>query len=321
MLALLPILAVAYVAAQGRRRPALRFSSLSILREAAPPPKRLRRHAPVVLFLGAVAALSLAFSRPAVTLTVPANRITVILAIDVSRSMRLADIPASRLIAAKEAAMNFIGHQTVTSQIGVVAFSGSAQLVQAPTADPDALKNVVQGLTTDQDTAIGSAILTSLDAISQVERAAAADPSADPDPAPSGRYAPDIIVLLADSASNAGPAPLDAARQAAAHGIRVYTIGFGAAQAGPQTNGRPRSGANGLGSGVDETTLRQISAMTGGDYYTASSADDLIKVFQGLPIKVVTRQQVLDLSVLFVAAAVLLIGLAVGLSLRWQPLI
>ncbi len=233
LLFLVPALIILYIWILRRRRPfAVRYSSLSLVREALPPHSFLRRHLPFGLFLVALCSLVVALSRPVSIVTVPSDQVTIILAIDVSRSMCSTDIPPTRLEAAEAAAVAFINDQKPQTQIGIVAFAGFAELIQMPTTNHDALLAAVQSLLTGPRTAIGSGILKSLDAIAELGKSVppgAAGPLPGPAPTPvrAGAYAPDIIVLLTDGVSNAGPLPLDAAQQAAARGVRVYTIGFG----------------------------------------------------------------------------------------------
>lgn len=352
LLALVPVLVLAYAWSLRRRKPVgIRYSSVSLLQAAGPGPARMRRHLPFALFAVAVASLAVAFSRPVVIASVPVNRTTVLLAIDVSRSMCSSDIPPSRLQAAEAAALQFIQHQAGSTQVGLVAFGSFAELVQAPTTDVSTLTNALHSLATGRRTAIGSGILQSLDAIAQVDSSVA---PTQPDggiaggPVPQGAYAPDIIVLLTDGASNTGPDPLVAAQQAADRGVRVFTIGFGTASGGasdpacaPQFIGREpnggfggggfggnggTSGNGGLGGpggfrrGIDEATLRQIAALTGGTYYPAESAGDLEQVFASLPMSLVTKHEVVEASVAFVALAMLLIGASTLLGRAWRPL-
>src|SRR5450759_4617075 len=235
LLVVVPILAVAYWWSLRRRRPAgARYSSLSLIRVALPGSSRLRRHLPFVLFAVAVGSLAIAFARPAVVLSVPANETTIILAIDVSGSMCSSDIAPTRIQAAEAAAIAFVKSQGSRTQIGIVAFSGFAAVVQPPTSDQQTLIDALQSLTTGRRTAIGSGILASIDAIAEIDPSVqrsviAGRPGVEPAPVAKGAYAPDIIVLLTDGVNNTGPQPLDAAQQAADRGVRVYTIGFGTA--------------------------------------------------------------------------------------------
>ncbi len=163
-------------------------------------------------------------ARPAAIVPVPTSRTTVVLAMDVSRSMCATDIPPNRLVAAEEAASSFVENQDSGTQIGIVAFAGFAEIVQVPTNDEEVLLDVIASLATGRRTAVGSAILESIDAIAEIDPSIAAssdafDPGASSPPSvPEGAYAPAIIVLLTDGASNAGPEPVEAAQQAADSG-------------------------------------------------------------------------------------------------------
>lgn len=334
---LIPLIIAAYVwMLRRRRRFVVRYSSLALVREALPQQSRWRRHLPFALFLLALALLIFALGRPIASVTVPAGRATVILALDVSRSMCATDILPNRLEAAKAAAISFIQRQGAGTQIGLVAFAGFAELIQPPTIDQEVLQDAVENLTTARRTAIGSAILKSLDAIAEINDSVAPSVTAtssgtEPTPVPEGAYVPDIIVLLTDGASNAGPFPLAAAGQAVDRGVRVYTIGFGTANgSSPFSGGQgcrggdPFGGGLGFGGGfrrgIDEDTLKLIADITGGTYYSAESAGELQEVFQQLPTYLITKQEITEISVLFTALGALLAVLAVGLSLIWHPL-
>ena len=233
LLAVLPLLVIARVWALRRRRTGLRFSSLSLVRVAIPRSSRIRRHLPFALFLVGLGSLVIAIARPAAIVPVPDGRSTIVLAMDVSRSMCATDILPNRLVAAEEAAASFVQGQGGSTQIGIVAFAGFAQIIQPPTNDEEVLLDIIASLATGRRTAIGSAILESIDALAEIDPSIPrsvdpTDPSGDAPPSvPKGAYAPAIIVLLTDGASNVGPDPLEAAKQAADRGLRVYTIGFG----------------------------------------------------------------------------------------------
>jgi Ca-activated chloride channel homolog len=344
LLALLPVLLGARIWALRRRRAGLRYSSLSLIREAAPRSSRIRRHLPFALVLLGLASLVVAMARPVAIVSVPAGNTTVVLALDVSRSMCSTDIPPNRLLAAEAAASSFVERQSATTQIGIVAFAGFAEMAQAPTTDQEVLLDVIESLVTGRRTAVGSGILTSIDAIAEVDPSVAraqdeADPDAvAPEAVPKGAYAPAIIVLLTDGASNAGPDAVDAAAQAAARGIRVYTIGFGTddpgapgASCGAQFVGR-EPGDNGAGFGgggggggqfrraIDEDTLKAVADATGGEYYPAESADELQRVFAELPTNLITKHEVMEISVAFCAVAVVLLAGALLLGQAWRPL-
>lgn len=338
---LIPLAIAIYVwFLQRRRRFAVRYSSLSLVREAATKQSWLRRHFPFLLFLLALASLVFALGRPVATVMIPSNKATVILAVDVSRSMCSTDIPPNRLEVARDAALTFIQNNAAGRQVGIVAFAGFAELIQPPTSDLRLLENAVGYLAPARRTAIGSAILRSLDAISEVDdRVAPSELSTsfNPSGAPqlSGNYVPHIIVLLTDGASNAGPLPVIAAEQAIERGVRVYTIGFGTTHNTSPMNcgaddpfgggfGSPFGGGGGGGGGfrreIDEETLKQVAEMTGGEYYVATSAGELQDVFENLPTYVIATRETTEISVFFSGIAALLGILALALAFLWHPL-
>jgi len=346
LLLLIPLIIVAYIfILRRRRRFAIRYSSLSLVREAMLHQSWLRRHLSFILFLLALTSLIFALARPIATVSVPSNRVTIIMAMDVSRSMCSADIPPSRLEAAKSSALAFIHKQVRGRQIGIVAFAGFAELVQPPTEDVTLLENAINSLTTARRTAIGAAILRSLDAIAEIDNhVLPSDGSGTSNqgavtPVPKGQYVSHIIVLLTDGSSNAGPDPFTAAQQAVDRGVRVFTIGFGTSNPSAPMNcgdqlqfgGNDQFGGGGGGGfnpfggggfrrGIDEQTLTTIADMTGGKYYPASSADELDNALRSLPSFVVVTKAETEISAYFTAFAVLLAVIAMIISLRWHPL-
>ncbi|MGE5249529.1 MAG: VWA domain-containing protein [Bacteroidota bacterium] len=338
LLGLVPLMLGAYIWILRRRRPyALRYSSLSLLRQAVPRASRWRRHIPFALFLLAMASLIMAAARPAAPVEVPSRHATILLAMDVSRSMCSTDIHPNRMAAAKAAALSFIAKQPDFMQIGIVAFAGFAELVQEPTTDQELLRDAVDNLTTGRRTAIGSAILKSIEGLAEFDpNIAPLDgtpvPGSRAKLPPPGQYAPAIIVLLTDGVSNSGPLPLEAAQEAAARGIRVYTIGFGTENPGslPDCDGRGNTfrflgqngswGGGGFFRGLDEATLRQIADLTGGDYYAARSAGELQQVFREIPTYLITTREYIEISALFAAAGAIFVVLAMAVSLFLHPL-
>jgi Ca-activated chloride channel homolog len=322
LLGLIPLLVGFYLwMLKRRRKHALRYSSLILIRQALPGQSRYKRHLPFAIFLLAVASLIFALGRPVAQTTVPVGHATVILAIDVSRSMLQADIPPNRLNAAMDAALSFIQKRTANTQIGVVAFSGFAQLIQLPTTDQKELEAKVKSLTTGRRTSIGDGILESLNAIAEVNQevwgiGAEMEPGPDPTPRPDHSYVPDIIVLLTDGVHSTGPMPLDAALEAAERGVRIYTIGFGTEEGSFQHFG----GFGGFRRGIDEATLIEIAAITGGEYYSATSAGELQNVFARLPTYLNVRQETTEVSVYFATVGALLAAVALLLSMLWNPL-
>jgi Ca-activated chloride channel family protein len=253
-----PVLLGVYVwQLRRRRRQVVRFSNVALLRAAGAGSVSWRQHVPMGLVLCALALLGLASARPTVRATVPTSSSTVILALDVSGSMCATDVAPNRLSAAQAAVRSFVEGQPDETKVGLVVFSGFAELAVAPTADRDALLTAIDAVTTGRGTTIGAAILRSIDAIAELDPNVApadavdepttdgpglVDPTPAPTPSstggPAGRdgsgaadaaadKAPEIIVLLTDGANTRGVTPAQAAAQAAARGVRVYPIGFG----------------------------------------------------------------------------------------------
>jgi Ca-activated chloride channel family protein len=340
LLGLMPVIVASYIWVLRRRRSsAVRYSSLALVREALPRQSRLRRHLPFALFLLALISLVIAFSRPVAVVSVPAGQANIILAMDVSRSMCSTDIEPNRLETAEAAALSFIQRQVSSTQIGIVAFAGYAELIQSPTSDQEILEDVVVSLITGRRTAIGSAIQRSLAAVAEIDQSVAPLETdtlspVEPTPVPRGAYAPSIIVLLTDGASNQGPSPLLAAQQAADRGVRVYTIGFGTEEGGVMDcgpgypsdswfDGQQSGGGFGSGRfrrGIDEPTLIEIAETTGGAYYSAESAGELQEVFRSLPTHLITKHEITEISVAFTALGALLAALAIILGSLWHPL-
>jgi Ca-activated chloride channel family protein len=237
-----------------RRRTAVTYSSLALIRAAAPRRSAWRRHVPFALVLAALVCLATAAARPQARVDVPVAGAAVIVALDVSGSMCATDVPPNRLAAAQDAVRDFVAAQDESTSIGLVVFSGFAQLAVAPTTDHAEVQTAIDSLTTGRGTTIGSAILKSIDAIAQINSdvaptdggtgleqeqepgepgepgAGGPAPSPGGTPAPTrepGTYAPEIVVLLTDGANTTGVTPEAAAEVAASRGVRVYPIGFG----------------------------------------------------------------------------------------------
>jgi len=328
-----------------RQKYAVQYSSLALIQIALPERALWRQYLPFVLFLLGLASLVTALARPIAEVQVPQSRTTIILALDVSRSMCSTDVSPNRLTIAQEAALNFIEEQADNTRMGIVAFARFAEIVVPPTNDKEVLKEAISNFTTSIGTAIGSATLRSIDAIAEVNEAV--DPSGvvispnTGDTSLAGDfYQPDIIVLLTDGANTHGPLPLDAAQQAADRQVRVYTIGFGTTTPEPmvctpqQSAGDPFSDGFGGGFGgglsgggnfrrfllLDEPTLQGIADLTGGSYYRAENAEQLYQVFLDLPTEIVLQKERLEITFFFSILGAILAGLAIVLSLLWRPL-
>ena len=321
LLLLIPALIGAYILAQRRRtRFALRYSSLSIVRDALDKRPGMRRHIPPLFFLCGIALMLFAAARPFGVVTLPKEQATVILTIDVSGSMRANDMKPTRLEAAKAAALAFIALQDAQTRIGVVSFSWNANLVQAPTTDRELVRAAVSRLINQQSTAIGSGILVSLDAIFEQPNTnsprlgdllAAATPT--PTPVPRGNYAPATIILLTDGQNRTGPSPITAAQTAADRGVRIFTIGVGT----PQGTTIEGMGGFGFRAILDEDTLKRIAAITDGKYFHASDETALLTIYQNLAKGVVVTTEKEESTVIFTAVAMVFLMLGGALSLFW----
>lgn len=345
LLGLIPLLIAAYAGILHRRRRfVVRYSSFSVADRSAFRSLWLRRHLPFLVFLLALTHLVIAMARPIVPEDILSGQTTIMLTLDVSRSMCMKDITPNRLEVARAAALSFIHQPVLGTQVGVVAFAGFAELAQEPTNDIERLEQTITTLTTATETAIGSAILRSLDAIAEVDKRvapseqidSASEVSSDQPNLPKIRkreYVPHIIVLLTDGASNTGPSPLVAAQQAAQRGVRIYSVGFGTTRAAvmdcwnlfpddpPSSPVESQVGGGSFGNGPDEATLRQIADITGGEFYAATSAAELQAVFQELHSFVAETNQTVEVSVFFAAAGALIAIVAFVLSTLWHPLL
>lgn len=322
-----PVLLGLYIWSQRRRRKyALRYASLSLVKEALGRGPGIRRHIPPALYLLSLAFMLFALARPITVVKVPSQEGTVILAIDVSMSMRATDIKPDRITAAKEAAKAFVEKQGDSVKIGVVSFASDASIVQAPTLDHDLVIAAIDRLRLQRATAIGRAVLTSLDAIWEDEGSEGDQPSAvltqpqNPNapqtPAktavPGAAKASASIILLTDGQNNQFPPPLAIIDQAITRGIRVYTVGVGT-PAGAVLSLEGRS----IRTALDETTLKQIAQDTDAQYFLATSDADLKKVYENLSTELVLRTQKTEVTALFTLVAAVFSIVASALSLLW----
>ena len=322
-----PVLLGLYIWSQRRRRKyALRYASLSLVKEALGRGPGIRRHIPPALYLLSVAFMLFALARPITVVKVPSQEGTVILAIDVSMSMRATDIKPDRITAAKEAAKAFVLKQSESVKIGVVSFASDASIVQAPTLDHDLVIAAIDRLRLQRATAIGRAILTSLDAIwedsgSEGDQPSAVltqpqNPNAPQTPAktavPGAAKASASIILLTDGQNNQFPPPLAIVDQAISRGIRIYTVGVGT-PAGAVLSLEGRS----IRTSLDETTLKQVAADTDAQYFLATSDADLKKVYENLTTELVLRTQKTEVTALFTLVAAVFSVVASALSLLW----
>src|SRR5712671_2857471 len=322
-LGVLPLLFFFYLFILRRKqRTALRYASLSLVKESLGKKAAIRRHLPPFLFLLALAGMIVAAARPTAIVTLPSSHETVILAMDVSGSMRATDVHPNRLVAAQVAAKSFIAEQPENVRIGIVAFAGTATVAQAPTRNKDELTAAIDRFQLQRATAIGSAILVSLATIfpnSGIDISTfgtepkGQKPSATtPKPVPPGSYNSAVIILLTDGQRTTGPDSVAAARLAAERGVRIYTVGIGTPEG-------KVVGFEGWSMHVrlDEETLKTIADVTRGEYFYAGNAPDLKKVYQGLNAKLVMETKKTEITALFAAAAAVVVLLSALLSLLW----
>jgi Ca-activated chloride channel family protein len=336
LLALLVIpllLAAWWLTRRRRRRAAVRVTSIALVRAALPGRSRWRRRIPVALLIGGLAVLAVGAARPRATVPVASSSATIMLALDVSGSMCSTDVKPNRITAAEQAAGAFIKSQAGGARVGLVIFSSTAVELLPPTTQTAQLLGALTTLTTGDGTAIGEGILTSLDAIAQV------DPSIAPTGAtvrhdPVAGYADAMIIVLTDGSNNRGIDPQTAARQAADRGVRVFTIGYGTDNPAPLSCGPGQFGGFGggglVGGGLggpggggnpleaDYGALRQISHTTGGTFYRAQDADQLNRALGHLTGVFTIVRRPVDLASWFAGAGGLLVAVAVGLSLWWN---
>ena len=328
-----PALVASYVLLLRRRKKAaLRYASLALVREALGPGPGFRRHVPPLLFLLAVVLMLLAVARPTAVITLPSHHDMVILAMDVSGSMRATDVQPNRLVAAQAAARAFVAQQPRRTRIGVVAFAGTAAVVQAPTHSREDILAAIDRFQVQRATAIGSAILVSLKLIfadvefdlrssdprpDALRRGTPLDPGGGPErpafqPVPPGSHESAVIILLTDGRTTTGPDPVESARMAAERGVRVYTVGVGTKEGGTLAF----EGWS-MRVSLDEESLKAIAATTRGEYYHAGTAADLLKVYQLLNARVVTERKETEITALFAAAALVFAVAAALLSVLW----
>ena len=315
-----------------RRQAVIRVTSIALVRAAVPGRSRWRRRIPVALLTLGLAVLAVGAARPQATVPVASSSATIMLALDVSGSMCSTDVKPNRITAAEQAASAFIRSQGGGPRIGLVAFASTAVVLVPPTTNAAQLLSALRGLTTSDGTAIGEGIVTSLDAIAE------ADPSIAPTGATVSRargagYADDVIVVLTDGSNNRGVDPQTAAKQAAARGVRVFTIGYGTDNPAPLAcssaqfggfGGPGFGGFGGSGGGqgsplfADYGALMQISRTTGGTFYRAQDAGQLATALAKLPAAFTIVREHIDLASWFAAAGGLLIAAAVALPLWWD---
>jgi Ca-activated chloride channel homolog len=332
LLLAVPLLVAIYVWLLHRKKKVmLRYASLSIVKEAMGTGQSIRRHIPPILFLLAIAAMLLAASRPFAVITLPSQQETIILAMDVSGSMRATDVKPNRLVASQNAAKAFLAQLPRNVRVGIVAFAGTAQVVQPPTLSREDLVVAIDKFQMQRATAIGSAIVVSL---SELFPDAGIDLSAmtygngrprgipidqapkqekkDFVPVAPGSYGSAAIILLTDGQRTTGVDTMEAAKMAADRGVRVYTVGVG-------TVDGETIGFEGWSMRVrlDEVTLKAVATNTQAEYFYAGTAENLQKVYEKLSSRLTVEKKETEISGLLALVAAILAIMSASLSLLW----
>ncbi len=334
-LLVLPALVWLYVhILRRRKRAALRYASLGLVRAAIGAGQRWRRHLPPALLLLALTLMLLATARPVATVTLPTQQETIILAMDVSGSMRATDVQPSRLQAAQTAAKAFIAELPARTRVGIVAFAATASVVQAPTLSHEDLVAAIDRFQLQRGTATGSGLIVALatlfpDAgidLSQLlyghlrtdeSKAPIGGSGAKPKeafaPVAPGSNASAAVILLSDGQRTTGPDAIEAAKMVADHGVRVFTVGVG-------TKEGETIGFEGWSMRVrlDEESLKRIAEITRGEYFYAGTAVDLKKIYEGLNARIAFEKRKTEISALFAALAAFFAVIAAVLSLWWH---
>ena len=328
LLLALPLLPVLYLWLLRRPKPALRVSDLGIVRRAAG--RAWRRHVPPALIFLALCVLLLGLARPTARLTLPWARTTILLAMDVSLSMRVQDVKPTRMVAAQDAAKTFLQALPPHIEVGLVTFAGSVQVAQRVTLDRPALVSAIDAIQMQTHTAVGSAIVLCLAELfpeqgidlgamnfgpqrkgRSLDESGKAQPK-EFTPVEPGSYDSAAIILLTDGRRTTGVDTLEAAKMAADRGVRIYVVGLGTPD-----------GHLAVGEGMaiylqlDEATLREVARLTGGEYHHAGSAEALRSIYQklGSRVQVQTRETELTALLALLGAALLVTGAA--LSVLW----
>jgi Ca-activated chloride channel family protein len=334
LLLVLPVMLGAYVWSLRRKNDAFRHAGFVPIAAALSLRAQIRPHAPALLFLIGLTTLLVSIARPVFVITSPSEEGTVVLLIDVSLSMAANDVPPSRLAAAQAAAVQFVKAQPAAVRIGIVAFGGHADVVQLPTTRRDDVLASLERLELQRFTAIGNGLIGALltlvpgitigreydifgagrapdggDAVAlQQTQLGLAIPHK---PVAPGSHLSTAIILISDGRGTMGVPPIKAAKMAADLGIRVYTIGVGTLYGGvANVEGWPPIHAD-----FDEELLKEIAAVTHGEYFLARTADKVSRIYERLGRRVVLERTEYEITALLTAVGVLLTLSSAALSM------
>lgn len=327
-LLLVPLLVGAYWwLLKRRRRSTVRLASIAVAKAALGTGPGWRRHVPPALMLAAIAVLLFGAARPMAVVKLPLSQRTIMLAMDVSGSMRATDVKPNRIVASQEAAKAFVNALPRDVKVGIVSFAGTAAVVQAPTVSREDIIAAIDRFQLQRGTATGSGIVLSLATlfpddeieISQItgqrnmpKPLGENKPKKEFKPVEPGSYNSAAIIMLTDGQRTTGPDPLDAAKMAAQRGVRVYTVGVG-------TTSGETIGFEGWSMRVrlDEETLKNIAVLTQAEYFYAGTAQDLIKVYESLSSKLVVERKETEITALLALLAALFVATGAGLGVWW----
>lgn len=327
----LPLLPAAYLwLLRRRRQEAVRYSSLGVVRAAAAG-RSWRRHVPPALLFLACSVLLFAASRPVARVPLPWARSTIMLAIDVSLSMRVNDVKPTRMVAAQDAAKLFLRDLPKGIEVGLVTFAGSTQVAQAATLERGSLVTAIDAIQMQRGTAVGNAIVVSLSELfpdhgidvgemtfgNSRRQSRSLNEKDKPAPKPftpvkPGSYNSAAIILLSDGRRTTGVDTLEAAKMAAERGVRIYVVGLG-------TVGGDAVMPEGMSIylQLDEPTLREVARMTGGEYHHAGTAEKLNSVYETLGTRLQVQTRETEVSALLAMVGAVLAVMAGGLSVLW----
>ena len=314
LLLAVPVLVAAYVRARRRRaQRAVALADQGLVATAGPSTRRVRRHVPFGLFVAALTLLVVGMAQPMTTVTTPRREGTVILALDVSNSMKADDIKPNRMDAAKAAARAFVERQPPEVRVGVVSFGDSAVVVQTPTnAHADVIR-AIDRLTSQGGTSMGQALVTALGAIAgkpvAVDLEAVASDSAEVD---IGYFGSASVVLFSDGEETNEPDPVAVAEVASVAGVRVHTVGVGTPE-GAVVQVEGFSVATALDSGL----LEEVASVTDGSYHQADDAAGLAAISETIDLRFKLVSEHIEVSALFAAAGAVLLVVGALLSILW----
>jgi len=306
ILLVIPLLILAYIFASLRKnRRGMRFTNTSMLDVVVPKQSQWRRHLAVALSLLSLITLTAAFARPKTQVDVPRERATVVMVIDASQSMQATDVKPTRLDAAKQAAIEFVSKLPEKYNVSVVSMAGSCAILVPPTTAHYTVENAINSIQLQDSTAIGEGITTALRALQQAPK----------DPDNPNSIAPGAIVLLSDGYNTSGRAPQQAAAEAKAAKVPVYTIAYGTENGYVDLEGKREPVP------VDHDEMKRIAAATSGEYFAAATADQLKKVYENIGSDVGYEKADREVTARFagygLALAVLAALGAISLGAKW----